>query len=868
MATFEEQCELVSERFKDSRERDSADPRLVKLFDRLDLSGPLAVMLLAGDIKVESNRPANFIAEAYVELVKLDRSNEGSVPHPVEVVDSSLETKVASNDRSALFKAKGVTNGKDLPEVYDNQFDQAQIDEVKEIIEIYDTAKIEEALKRAKDHLAKLRTLEKVEIHSAYNLVYHFSQDEFMAPEVKSFCRDVFEFLSDFVHPVGASATNSYVFSYLLHEEKFDLAEDLLRRAVSWNFGFESLNALSNLGQILFRKRDFFKAEAIFTYVRMSNVSHMRPEANYWLGRIYTETARPEQAALVLKEVSQVNGDSYQELATGCLGGEIPKTDWIGESAVAQLIPNPIAPNRRIPESLPNLELAKDLLINHFPGLKYDSPLRVRYNDEIVDGIGNVARFLDVLSANDFSLSDSENNHWSELLDFYQHYDALDEHLVRYSVEIAQRSMNLGCWQDAGIYARSHFILGNLDLCLAAWLVNFKLEEQLGNSTGMSLYPVFAFYAHFSRLGKGHLAKELADVAGMQDFRLVKFLNSCITERNGSLAQALSEVSNYSSSDFGMTELAKAVVLIRDQDWKTVKNYLWTLDSKRLENGDQSNTGLESEMLRLNCMLGTCEHALAPSREWVSGIDLFSCALVDAYYSRWDSFCLNLEQAMNISGEHATHGSIMFKKIAEEASSNTLRHLAANDQTPKVIFEMICDLGAIEHLTIMTKNESAKEVVAKHNPGIYSVITGTASLDDLKLALNTKNIELAEIIADYENLDADLISGLAGYNSDQILKKLLLNKSCTVDVALSLIGKISNDACWELASNTSTDSSIIEYLAKHEAEYVRRAVAGNANTSDSAFEVLAGDSSWTVREAVKNNENAPETARAIALLME
>jgi tetratricopeptide (TPR) repeat protein len=292
-------------------------------------------------------------------------------------------------------------------EVYDNQYDQEQIDEVKEIVSLYDAAKIEEALTRAKDHLARLRTHEKVEIHSAYNLAYHLSRDEFMDPEVKSFCRDVFEFLSDFVHPVGASATNSYVFSFLLHEEKFDLAEDLLRRAVSWNFGFESLNALSNLGQILYRKRDFFKAEAIFTYVRMSNVGHMRPEANYWLGRIYSETARPEQAALVWKEVSQVNSDSYQELAKGCLGGEIPKTNWIGESAVAQLIPNPIAPNLRIPESLPNLELAKELLINHFPGLKFDSPFRVRYDEEIADGIGNVARFLDVLSANDFSSADS-----------------------------------------------------------------------------------------------------------------------------------------------------------------------------------------------------------------------------------------------------------------------------------------------------------------------------------------------------------------------------------------------------------------------------------------------------------------------------
>ena len=98
-------------------------------------------------------------------------------------------------------------------EIYDIQRNQSQVDEMEEIVANYKSGSKEEALDRARKHLENLKTAENVELYSAYNLAYHLHEDEFRSDGVEAFCREVFEFVSSFTHPVGASATNSFVFS-------------------------------------------------------------------------------------------------------------------------------------------------------------------------------------------------------------------------------------------------------------------------------------------------------------------------------------------------------------------------------------------------------------------------------------------------------------------------------------------------------------------------------------------------------------------------------------------------------------------------------------------------------------------------------
>lgn len=869
MATFEEQCALVSESFIASRDRNTSNPAIVAIFDRLDMAGPLAAAVIAGDISLESSRPAEWIAEAYISLSKLkpteastqkDQVSESSGSNPFFV----SAKKMFSNSGDLAEPAESTESERSI-EIYDIQYNQAQIDEMEAIVATYKSGNKDEALHRARIHLENLKNAENVELYSAYNIAYFLHEDEFRSNDVEAFCRDMFEFVSSFTHSVGASATNSFVYSFLLPERKFEEAQDLLQRAISWNVGFESLNALSNFGQILFRKKDFFRAEAIFTFVRQSDVGHMRPEANYWLGRIYHETNRATQAELIWKEVAQVSRDSYRSMAEDCLNGNVPQIQSIEGTQEIKFVPELIATSRNIPSSIPSVENSKVLLKASFPGIDFDMPARTRRITTTEDEIGDVAGFFDCLIGRNFFESTSNQNYWSELIDYYQFYDAIDEHVVRFVAELAKRSINLGSWQDLSAYSRTHFVLGNLELCLAAWRVHFAKEEIANSLSDMSIYPVISLYAHLTRCDNGELARQLAKISEIESGEIIKFLESYIIEREDSLGKALDVVLSLSTDGFAITELTRCLVQTRDHDWKEIRQQLWELDSKRLESGDESNNGLQGEMLRLNCLMGRCAHEFAPEHDWVSGIDLFSAALVDAYYLRWDKFCFNLADAMRLSSDHFEFGSTLFNKVATELP---LRSMAADAKLPTVIFELMCEMSSVELMVKMSQNEAAKDVVQAKNPGTYSIITGTAPIEDLKLALKTNIAELAEIVAQYENLDADLISILAEYDNDQVLKRLLQNKNCSADLALTLITRISNDSCWELAGASDTDPEVLAYLAQHEAESVRRAVAKNPNTPDKCFDMLAGDTAWTVRDAVKNNKNAPDSARAIALLME
>jgi tetratricopeptide (TPR) repeat protein len=866
MATFEEQCELVSKMFIALSSREISDPAVSAIFDKFDMAGPLAVAFAAEDISVLTSRPKQWIAEAYLALKKLEQgdakqSRNDEVTYGKDKNSSGpfSESKSNSLEVAADFEVQD--------EPYDSQHDQSQIDEMEEIVRLYQRGNSEEALENAYAQLEKLKGIENVDLFAAYNLAFRIHDDEFRSQEVEAFCRRAFEFVSSFNHVIGASATNTYVYSFLIPEGNIEEAESKLRETISRNFGFESLNALSNLGQLLFRKKDFFRAEAIFSRVRMSDIGHMRPEANYWLGRIYSETGRSEQALKIWQEVALVSRDSYRSLAKDCLEGNIPELDLIPGHAETRFEIGPFISDQTIPDSIPDLESAKAILVSRFPGINFQLPARARSYDEVNDGIGNIAGFLRCLDEFDFDKSTADKNYWSLFLDHFQYYDALDEHIVLFVAELATRSLNLGGWQDASIYSRSHFILGNLKLCIAAWKVAHSLEAESDDSiAGATLkYPVISLYAHLARCGRGTIARQLAQEAEITESDVISYLESTIFEFEGSLTQALATIGKHSSSDTDISELAKAIILIRDQDWKVAREYLWAMDSKRLEMGDESNNGLQKEALRLLCLTGKCEHEMAPARTKVSGIDLICAALVDAYYSRWNEFCSNLAEAKEVSADHTSLVAEIFKKLSADMP---LLKLASNKDLPKSILGMICDLETVELLIVLARNESAKEMVAAKNPGTYSIVTGTATREDLKLALESKLEPLALLVAQSDSLDDELISMLATFENEQIVKLVLQNKNCASDIAANLISKLSKDACWEIASNSESDPAILESLAKHDAESVRRAVANNPNTPAACFEELAGDASWTVRNAVKNNENAPEAARAIALLME
>jgi tetratricopeptide (TPR) repeat protein len=866
MATFEEQCELVSKMFIAKSSGDLNDPVATGIFDKFDLAGPLAFAIVEQDVSVISSRPKQWIAQAYLELKKLElgEARQSSQDEVIIGKDTNpagpfSESKGNPSEVSGDIEA--------LSEQYDSQHDQSQIDDMEEIVRLYERGNSEEALEKAYAQLEKLKSLENVDLFAAYNLAFRIHDDEFRSKEVEAFCRKAFEFVSSFNHVIGASATNTFVYSFLIPEGSIEEAESRLRETISRNFGFESLNALSNLGQVLFRKKDFFRAEAIFSKVRVSDIGHMRPEANYWLGRIYNETGRIEQAVKIWQEVSKVSRDSYRNMASECLEGNVPKLELIPGHDETSFTTGPFDVDRTVPDSVPDLDSAKAILLSRFPGIKFDTPARTRTYDEAKDGIGGIAEFLKCLDENDFSKSSTEHNYWSKLLDHFQYYDALDEHMVRYVAELSTRSMNLGGWQDASIYSRSHFILGNLGLCVAAWKVAHSLGSHADDSmAGATLkYPIISLYAHLSRCDRGTLARELAKEAEIAESQVISYLESTVIEFEGSLSQALATIGKHSSSDTDISELAEAIILIRDQDWKVAREYLWAMDSKRLEMGDESNNGLNKEALRLICLIGKCEHEMAPARTKVSGIDLICAALVDAYYSRWNEFCSNLAEAKEVSADHSSLVAEIFKKLSADMP---LFKLASNEDLPKSILGMICDLETVDLLIVLARNESAKEMVAAKNPGTYSIVTGTATKEDLKLALESKTESLALLVAQSDSLDSDLISMLATFENEQIVKLVLQNKNCASDIAVNLISKLSKDACWEIASNSESDPAVLENLAKHDAESVRRAVANNPNTPAACFEELAGDASWTVRNAVKNNENAPETARAIALLME
>ena len=861
MATFEEQCDLVSRMFIESRDRNSSDPSIVAIFDRLDMAGPLAAAVVAQDVSIVSNRPKQWIAETYLALLKIAPTEANSANVLTKslgesIIGGSEKIEPTSAIESSDQKVENTPN-------YESAIDAEQQEEMEEILKLYNRGDATEALDRAKTQLAKLRNLENVDLYAAYNIAYVFHDDELRTPDTEQFCREMFEFVSTFPHEVGGAAANTFAFSYLIPEGNIEQAEALLRRTISWDLGFQSSNALSNLGQIIFRQKKFFKAEAIFTFIRMSGFGGIRPEANYWLGRIYDLTNRHEQAKRVWTEVSLVPSDTYHELALECLDGKIPEIEFIDSGSDFEFEITGYPVNKSTASSIPDFEDAKLYVKEYFPGIQFDTPPRSRLDGNLIDA----AKFISYLDSANFNAVTLHSNSWSELLDFYRFFDALDEPAVRFAVELATRSMNLGCWQDAAVIARSHFMLGNLDLSIACWRLQHALvvKNDYVNQLAESKYPVISIYLHLTRALQKDLATELAETSEIADNEIIAFLNGYVQEKGGSLNNALMTISKHSDPDIPFTELAKAVVMIRDQDWKEVRGYLWELDSKRLEMGDESNTGLEVENFRLRCVLGKCDHEFAPEIKWVSGIDLISMSLVAAYYSRWNEFIYYLAEAAKCSNEHGMFCENVFNSIAEE---KIVQDAASNPETPEVILEYISKSNLITALVNLARNPSAKNLISALDQNFVTLAMGTASSQSLSELAKSDKLEILLLVASAPNVSPLTLYELAKNESQELLQVIFKSPNCDKNLISEVLDKVSNDLAWEIASAPECSSEILNRLATHESEMVRRAVGRHAHTPDEAMMVLASDSSWTVRDAVKTNENASDNARALALLME
>jgi len=97
--------------------------------------------------------------------------------------------------------------------------------------------------------------------------------------------------------PMVASGTNSFAFSYLIPEGELDEAERVLRIAIELDAGYESTNAMSNLGVIYFKRDNLDEAEKWFKLALEQKDKFAQDEQCYFLHQIALKRGDKAQAA-------------------------------------------------------------------------------------------------------------------------------------------------------------------------------------------------------------------------------------------------------------------------------------------------------------------------------------------------------------------------------------------------------------------------------------------------------------------------------------------------------------------------------------------------------------------------------------------
>lgn len=114
------------------------------------------------------------------------------------------------------------------------------------------------------------------------------------------------------------SAINTLCYSFLMPEENWDLAEELLAIAIDLDQQFEATNALCNLGQVKHARGDSQSAIEILERALEKWDKFAEAEASFHLGVIYSERGESVKAKEYWERGAKAEGEMYEEYANRC----------------------------------------------------------------------------------------------------------------------------------------------------------------------------------------------------------------------------------------------------------------------------------------------------------------------------------------------------------------------------------------------------------------------------------------------------------------------------------------------------------------------------------------------------------------------
>ena len=664
--------------------------------------------------------------------------------------------------------------------------------------------------------------------------------------ETNNVARELFAFAAQFDDNSAASAINSLCFGWLIPQSDYETADQLLGKAVGLNVGYESLNALSNLGQLRIRQSRYVEAELILAWIRMSNSKELRPEASYFLAHLVSPCSKSGESIQLLSEVANSNDSSYTQLAKDCSRG----TCSMGTLSY-QITPPSFSSNATLG------------LAAAFPRFTQDLPYDL--SDEI-EHSWNGGEFLESLN-----LHAADLEFGSTLRHFVPGIDVADK-VVRTIV-----SRHIGSCLESnqwplGLYLLARF--GPLDLTdnLALESANVLLA-QLASDTSVIACKVLGL-AQAAKLEllvrRGDISEASEFVEQTLAFESGEWFYSRALHSLGMGAVAVAGKQLAQASEFGFAParmLSVVVDLVNGEELSDAEKACVKLGQdfgQSWPNPNEAMVALVSEM-RSN-LVARKEGTHKPnSPRLLIGEELLALALVASILKDTkdlrSTILTSLHDVPDASVDNFTQGLLCFLDYVDV-------EVAATDLTrwPRLL-GILEEVGKIVVLQALAENPLlVNHSFRPENQAFIDLFRGNAQPSQL-LELAKHESEAVQLaVAQDQSVDQATL-GVLALSPFQSVQKLVISSGNLGEVQTkAVMADLSSDAQWALASNESTDSTLLEALSNSSSESVRRAVAGNKNTPVAVFEALALDPSWSVRQQVIGNPIAPDSAKAIAAL--
>ena len=708
---------------------------------------------------------------------------------------------------------------------------------LKELLATNDAEQVTEICKRLiANAKADLVSSNSLHLYEAANYIHS-------APEFREITEELFKLVLNFNDLYGCGAINSYCWSWLIPEGRFEEAIELLGHSISLDVGEESINSLSNYAQVLVKQGMVQQAEIIFAWIRCSDSPLLRPEANYHLAHLGRNCKSSEISKELLREVVESADSSYVQLAKNCSTGRCDYSDSV-EFQIDQ----------------PGFLTAKsDSVSQAFPSFTTEIPFELP--GDIEHGWKSKS-FYEKLTA-------SESNDFAALLPYF--IAALDssDQVVR---EILNRhipkAVTTSDWITA-LYLLLRFGLENKTAALAIDAGRTLIQE-LGTSSKPEARKIVAvaqaaLLEIYVRTNRTSESEALAKSVNSNDSAEWSYSLALKSIAQGNAAQALQELAlGVDLGHFRSKVTLFAIELTDNNGYTAQADAIKAVDQERREYGEPSHTGLPAEARQF---WSDVERVLdgTSDGEILIGTDVLVCSLVSVFM-KLPALATEvvIRSEKFVPDRQVEDFSFGVVALLDQIHDITL---ARSDlgRFPHIV-DIMEKVGFVEVVIALSRNPHLKPTFSPENAPLAAAARGLADDDTLIDLIESEIPAVLFMLAELENLSPKVFAKLAESKNQEVLDKICSRPDAPNDVLETLIEKASSQSLWKMASAENASPQILKLLAVNKADSVRRAVAANTSTPTEILETLALDPAWPVREKVISNTSASDNAKALAAL--